>query len=927
MKEQRAIPSCRLLIFPGNGNISFMKSSNKKWTAQGSILLGFLIATLVIAGACYYVYDQVNQFVQTVESNQRPAEAVDELAKIVGSLSQGEGSVLAYIITRDTAELAPYSDMLATFLANDLRELAAEDSVLENNIMVLDEIIQEKLLIEKQLISIVGDTALQDPYDLVYADLTQALKELPASGSRPRRRSRRPQITQNDPPAEAAPSREQAHEQQQEEIQPARPGKFHIFGIGLTQEEKTALKKWRKLDKEEKERLKRQEEAREAGSSSSPKREKGEVDDMLDHLTPKSPPAPVDKTDWDFQNLPQDPKKLVRTILDSIERRGVEHSQLLEVQQDSILRLVYQDRALMQQVVNIFQEIEARDERIVARRAQEYSQRAQYTPRLIAVFGGIVLLLFIVLLVIIFRDIARNRRLNRQLEAETERAHRLAHAKEEFLANMSHDIRTPMNAIIGFTEQLMGTPLNRQQNKFLHTIRHSGRYLLELINDVLDYSKLESGSFELEYVSFSPAKVLDEVYETFHTEAEKKGLRLSCKYDDKLPAAIEGDPLRLKQMLFNLTNNAIKFTEKGAVTIQGQVMGKRKQEVQLAFSVADTGIGIPPDKLDGIFKEYGQAESSTSRKFGGTGLGLSITRKLAEMHGGRIDVQSEAGRGSVFTLLIPYQLSQSVAASAEPQGAPLDQHALRNKRALLADDEPFNRYLLETIMEKWGVQADSVENGRLAVERMKAQAYDFVLIDLQMPEMDGMQATQAIRTQLKRTTPIIALTATSTPKEVEKALQSGINDVLLKPFQEEVLMSKLLAILQGTHQPSLMQEIYSHMPKYQLEDLYKLTGNNKAKVQHLLEIFARQTPEDLRLMQKASQQKDWQTLSDAAHKLIPKVRALVPAMEPRLRYIKEQADARQNLGQLNNVTKEVTRQLIEIVIEVEKDIQSLKKGK
>ena len=900
-----------------------MNQAQKKGTARQTIFLGFLLATVIVGAGCYWMYWKVTDFVTTMQESKDWDTPVETIQKVVNLLTEAEGDIFAYVITQDTAALAPYKEILYALEDLQISEVVDANPDITEPMQVLEELIGEKFLLENRLINVVGDTNIKSPYELVYEEFEEAIRLFPTRPPPKNPRKRRPSPQKKPKPSPKQNQAESSPKEQKdtsEEIKPDYKRKFHIFGIGLNKEEREARKQYKNKKREEQKKKKEPRSARRKLKRKD-KSDIGGITEVADILIPKSPIP----TDTDQKTLPRDPQKLMKILRDSIEQRKSLNEQLVQEQQDSILQYVKLDRALMQEIVSILRNVEQQEAEKLATKAQDASRQAEQMPVLIAIFAAVVLFLFIILLFIIFRDIARNQRLNQQLEAETTRAHKLAHAKEEFLANMSHDIRTPMNAIIGFADQLKDTPMNTQQHKFLRTIRHSGKYLLDLINDVLDYSKLEAGNFQLELTNFHPREVLTEVYETFKGQAEKKGLILNKQQDHALPQVLLGDPLRLKQMLFNLTNNAIKFTDKGSVTINCKVLSNQKEQVLLAFSVSDTGIGIAKDKLNTIFQEYGQAEQHTARKFGGTGLGLSIARKLAEKHGGSIEVKSQLNKGTVFTILIPYEIGNIKQANKTTTTGKVDPAFLKGKRFLLADDEPFNRFLLETIMEKWGVKADSVENGRKVVEQVRKNKYDFILIDLQMPEMSGMEATRHIRQQLNQQMPIIALTATSTPSEVEESLKSGINDVLLKPFKEQALLKKLLAITEDKHEPSIVQAIFNDMPRYQIDELYKLTGNNKSKVLHLLEIFAKHTPAELRMLQKAVKAKDWKMLSNAAHKLIPKVRHLVPAMESRLRFIKEQADSGQSLNQLPAVVKEVTRQLIEIIVEVEKDVQKLKK--
>lgn len=399
----------------------------------------------------------------------------------------------------------------------------------------------------------------------------------------------------------------------------------------------------------------------------------------------------------------------------------------------------------------------------------------------------LLLMLFLMILVVIVNDINRNRDLQTKLRSEKENAQTLAEVKQRFLANMSHEIRNPLHAIIGFAEQLGQTELARNQRHLLRPLERSARYLLALINDVLDFSKIDSNNLQLETAGFSLHDVYEEVDSTFRSAAQKKGIELHTSYQEDLPEVVLGDSLRLKQMLLNLVGNAIKFTEKGSVTFA--VTGKKKSgnRIQVSFEVSDTGIGIPKETQQQIFSEWTQADTGTSRHFGGTGLGLAITTKLAELHKGDLDLKSEMGEGTTFTLTIPYALgtTQDLEHTQVMDGS--DEISWKGKKILVADDEPFNRVLIEILLQKMEIEADLVENGAEAINMLKEKSYDLVLLDLQMPEKDGFEVARETRAGISTELPLIAVTATATKNEADLAREAGMNELLLKPFEEKDL--------------------------------------------------------------------------------------------------------------------------------------------
>ncbi len=383
---------------------------------------------------------------------------------------------------------------------------------------------------------------------------------------------------------------------------------------------------------------------------------------------------------------------------------------------------------------------------------------------------------------------------NEIIEAEKEKALASEKAKHQFLANMSHEIRTPMNAIKGMTDILIRRNPNDDQKEYLDGIKQSSDSLLVIINDILDISKIEAGKVELENEPFSVNELLNNVHTIMQFKAEEKGLELK----KEMPSAalyVSGDANRLRQILINLIGNAIKFTEKGLVTttIKSELAGDKQN---LHFTVSDTGIGVDEDRMGKIFESFEQAYSDTSRKFGGTGLGLSISKKLVELHNGKIWVESEKGKGSQFHFIIPYAMAEAkidVIATEDVNTNVAD--TLKGIRILLVEDNAFNVVVAQEELEDAieGVQIEVAENGLIAVEKLKSSLFDIILMDVQMPVMNGFEATQAIRNMdsEKANTPIIAMTANVLKEEVEFCYVAGMNDFIGKPFDTEELLNKI----------------------------------------------------------------------------------------------------------------------------------------
>ncbi|MBO0360951.1 response regulator [Hymenobacter sp. BT186] len=519
--------------------------------------------------------------------------------------------------------------------------------------------------------------------------------------------------------------------------------------------------------------------------------------------------------------------------------------------------------------------------------------------------------------------------MNAELTVARDVAEASRKAKAQFLANMSHEIRTPMNAVIGLSHLLRQTPLNAEQSDYLEAVQSSSQNLLVIINDILDSSKIEAGKMTLERTAFRLPELLRRVASMFRFATESKHLYFRLDIAPQVPAAVLGDPVRLNQVLVNLIGNAIKFTTTGGVTVRVSVVAATDTELPtVRFAVHDTGIGIPANKLDAIFEDFSQANTSTTRQFGGTGLGLSIARNLVELHGGRLWVESEDGIGSVFSFDIPYPAADPATIPAEASLAVgRFEPALR---VLVAEDNEMNQLVARKTLEAWNVHVSIAANGRLAVQAAEVETFDAVLMDVQMPEMDGYEASRQLRALFPdaKQLPIIGLTASALPEDRALALEAGMNDTLAKPFDPALLFSRLAYYTDRTTvpaAPSVASAPPETLPSATVDWtlLEELAGGNETFIQQIVKTFLTQAPILEQQLTTAVSASDNSALARAAHKLKGQTAYFgVEYLQTTLEQLEQHAQQDALADVINTLVNQVQEQLALLYPELEARLAS-----
>jgi len=510
-------------------------------------------------------------------------------------------------------------------------------------------------------------------------------------------------------------------------------------------------------------------------------------------------------------------------------------------------------------------------------------------------------------------DITEHKKLEKDLIQEKAKAIEASKAKEVFLANMSHEIRTPLNAIIGFLRELKRLDLSVTQTQFVDNSYNASQHLLSIINNILDISKIESGEMSLDNHAFSLKESIQNVIKILKPKARQKKISLDAVFSENLYDELKGDSLKIEQILFNIIGNSLKFTDKGEIKVECSVLKDFKNHQHISICITDTGIGMSEDYVRHIFKKFNQEDGSTSRKYGGTGLGMAITKELIGLMNGEIMIQSEKNIGTKITIVLDMDKSKEKSSAKNVEKK--EDISIQGVNILLVEDNELNQLVAENSLKHFGCLVTKADNGRKAVDILAEKQFDLILMDIQMPELDGIEATKILRNEFNLTTPIIALTANAFKTEIDNCIAVGMNGYLTKPFNEEDLLQIIYKHAKVQAKPRNNDTVVKQT-LYDLRNIKALSRGDDAFVQKMLSIFITQIEETMPLVENAFENGDYAEIARLIHKIKPSIDGFgIHSIQDNVRSLEVQAkEHKTELPELYTLFEEV-RNILATAIE------------
>ena len=773
-------------------------------------VLIFLILAVTLSTIGYYGQTTLSELIDSVQEESKPNYRLNLIQDISSSLLIGENSLNRFSVTKLPHDLDNYRAMTATIGAklDSFNSLSITNRKNLQEAQQLNDLIKEKVMIANRLIKLKD----QENTSIATNRILHAIKK-----------------------------QEQRLAEESLKIESR-----EIGSIELPTLLDTPLSDLSKEPEEKKPGLFKKLLGRKKKSDESEEATKGPSITWYDTTAVVNPV-------FDYQ-------KPIETdeIKNLVTRIGEEEKEFNKRLSNKELDLLISDKEVSERLNRLIGSIESQEQIISDQRAQRAAELTAQTREIMSRTIIISLVTICFLLGVIFVDFSRLKKKRAQLKIAKEEAERLARIKQDFLATMSHEIRTPLTAIVGFTEQLKTVKEQEKIDEYTEIIRKSSHHLLNLVNDILDYARLEAGSVKSHSVAFHPQQEIEEVMGLFQAQAKEKNILL-VNQSNVNDLVLMGDSFRYKQILINLVSNGLKFTESGAVTVKAQY-----QNAQLVTSITDTGVGIPKSHVARIFKEFEQADTSTTRNYGGTGLGLTIVNKLIELLEGTIEVESEPEVGTTFTISLPFEESNKEVVITPVMD--IETVDLSGLKICIVDDEPFNLELQRTILEQHQAEVTMVQDPELTFEIMAHQEFDMIILDLHMPKVSGFELAQKIRLNENSSVRLLASTASTTPEDFQGIEEAGFDDWITKPFTTEELVTKISNLV-NPKGPGSSPKLRS-FDSLEIDGLINLSQGNMGFVVNMLKLYLDGTEDNFRHLATALELADLEGIRLTAHKMV-----------------------------------------------------------
>ncbi len=852
----------------------------KKLRIRTKLIIGFMLIIILSTGLGLMVFLNLKKISNISHSLSNPNERLIRLNHILKDISEAESTLRTYSLTRDENLLSSYfrNIYLINSKVDTLKQLSGNEDQKES-IEKVAKLLNQKIKLLDELITLKSQDKTSSFYDQAIDRLSEA-----SADSSLLKKEIRTTISKSDP-----------------------ADSNNIYNEEPPFAEEDNVKFWGRVKRffSKKEKIKEK------------------------PVEPKSPEL-ITTTDTTIIFFAETDSLIgnVKKILTDVKSQADEQSKILSRQETELL---IKDKNIMDKIRNIIVQMEQEEQVAATKYASTSSRIVEQTTQIIFWFIMGAMIILIVTTWLISRDVTRSNYIRERLENEKDKAQELVKARELFLANMSHEIRTPLGAIIGFSEQLQQTEgLNPKQRSFSNALVKASTHLLHTVNEILDFSKIEAGKIAIEEMPFNLKSIVLEVYQTLKINADEKKIGFKYLLKGNTDIMLISDAFRIKQVLINLVNNAVKFTDEGYVRLVCEILEESQENCKVQFLIEDTGIGISKENQDHIFEEFTQADYSTTRKYGGTGLGLTISRKITKLLGGEIKLSSQMGKGTVFTVLFTFPKTQLPSQATIRETSPLRTMSLRGKRILVVDDEELNRILLQTIFEKWDAKPVLASSGAQALEHLKNSNFDIVITDIQMPLMSGYDLTQQIRNHDNPSVsalPVLALTANILKQEAHKMKDCGMDDYLLKPFDEKSLVEKTISLLNPCGLPledkeneqenvnQIKPESQTENQLFKLDRLLQFTSENHDAMVLVLKTFISDTNNNITQLEELKTKGDYKGLANLAHKMLNmfrmlSIQAAIPHLE-KLESFREQAIDEQIAIVCINQIKQVSKGVVQ----------------